>query len=90
MKQIPKNYKTKVEDDKGALRLAGEIIRSLLLDIKCPGVYTREARIARIARVKHERIAFALGRGNPLINSWCDITDYSYSKVMDNILQFNQ
>ena len=90
MKRIPKNYKTKVENDKGALRLAGEIIRSLLLDIKCPTDYNRAKRIVRIDKVKHERIAFALGRGNPLINSWCDITDYSYSKVMDNILQFNQ
>lgn len=90
MKKIPKGYKVKVKGDEGAFQLAGEIIRSLLLDIKSPTHYNRDMRISRINRVKQERRDFALCGGNKLIQSWCDISGYSYSRTIDKILEFNK
>ena len=80
----------RVENDEAALRFSGALILSLLQPITAYKYLKEEDKNERIKRVKIERIRFAVGIGDPIIQGWCDITGYSYKKVWRKILNFNK
>jgi len=94
-RDIPKDYKTKVESDEEAFQLAGAVIKGLISPIKFRNKTKKEDSMSYIKKrfkyiqdIKRQKINFL--QTDPLVRHWCDISGYSYTRVKDKILNYNK